>query len=185
MINGIVIALLVAYPVLVYVGIDQVEPRVLGVILVAGLLLRYWIMPRGHREMLWVLVVLSCFAIGVTLFNSAQMLLLYPVVVNLALLLVFGFSLWRPPTAIEYIARLTQDGELSQGGVEYTRKVTWTWCGFFVVNATIAAWTASYASLEVWTLYNGLISYAAIAVLMSIEWLVRQRVKNDSDARGG
>jgi uncharacterized membrane protein len=89
---------------------------------------------------------------------------------------LFGCSLWRPPTVVERIARLTRP-DLPASGVAYTRKVTWVWCGFFVVNAAAAAWTAVYGSLEMWTLYNGLLAYLAIATLFLIEWLIRRRVQ--------
>ena len=50
--------------------------------------------------------------------------------------------------------------------VVYTRRVTQVWCGFFVVNGLIAVATALWASTAVWTLYNGLLSYVAMGVLM-------------------
>jgi uncharacterized membrane protein len=44
------------------------------------------------------------------------------------------------------------------------------------VNALIALWTTT-ASLEVWTLYNGLIAYVLVALLISAEWLYRGHYK--------
>ena len=51
------------------------------------------------------------------------------------------------------------------------------WCGFFVVNGAVAAATALWATPAVWALYNGLLSYVAMGVLMGGEWLVRRRVR--------
>ena len=51
--------------------------------------------------------------------------------------------------------------------------VTLVWCGFFVVNGAIAAWTALAAPLSWWTVYNGLVSYGLMAVLFGAEWLAR------------
>jgi uncharacterized membrane protein len=51
------------------------------------------------------------------------------------------------------------------------------WCGFFVVNGLIATATALWASAGVWALYNGLLSYVAMGLLMGGEWLVRRRVR--------
>jgi uncharacterized membrane protein len=55
----------------------------------------------------------------------------------------------------------------------YLRKVTLVWLGFFVANAAISAATAMSGSLELWTLYNGLISYLIMAGLFAGEWIVR------------
>ncbi|MGF1755265.1 hypothetical protein L4C33_16930, partial [Vibrio makurazakiensis] len=99
----------------------------------------------------------------------------YPVVVNLCMLVVFASSLRQPQTIIERLARL-QEPDLAQSGVMYTRKVTKVWCLFFVINGSIALYTC-FQSLEVWTLYNGLISYLLAGSLFSIEWLVRQKVR--------
>ena len=59
----------------------------------------------------------------------------------------------------------------------YTRRVTQVWCGFFVVNGLIAVATALWASPAAWALWNGLLSYVAMGVLMAGEWLVRRRVR--------
>jgi uncharacterized membrane protein len=62
--------------------------------------------------------------------------------------------------------------------------VTLAWCGFFLVNGTIAAWTALAAPLAWWTLYNGLLSYLLIAALFGAEWVARgvyrRRVAGDA-----
>ena len=58
------------------------------------------------------------------------------------------------------------------------RNVTWAWCGFFILNGAIASWTALYASLATWTLYNGAISYGLIAVMFTGEWLVRHQLRS-------
>ena len=106
---------------------------------------------------------------------NALPLKLYPVLVNAVLLIVFGLSLWRPPSVVERLARLTQP-DLPPRGVAYTRQVTRVWCAFFVVNGGLAAATALWASDAVWALYNGLLAYGLMGALFAGEWLVRQRV---------
>ncbi len=73
---------------------------------------------------------------------------------------------------IERFARF-HNKNLSSNAVKYTRKVTIIWCIFFVINGLIALYTAFYASLEIWTLYNGLISYVLMGSLFVIEYIVR------------
>ena len=89
---------------------------------------------------------------------------------------LFAMSLWRGPSVVERLARL-REPDFPPAAVVYTRRVTQVWCGFFVVNGLIAVATALWASTAVWTLYNGLLSYVAMGVLMGAEWLVRRRVR--------
>lgn len=170
--------LLVLYPVLIYVGIKSFGPRILAVLLVALALARLAIQrlarqPLGNGG--WLLLA-AALAGGVTLMTGSLVgLKSYPVVVNLVLLSVFAISLWRSPTVIERLARL-QTPDLPPQAIVYTRKVTWVWCVFFVVNGSIAAATVP-ASEQIWALYNGFLSYIAMGALMGGEYLVRLRVQ--------
>ena len=92
------------------------------------------------------------------------------------LLAVFAISLRYPPSAIERLARL-QEPDLPESGVRYTRRVTQVWCGFFIVNGSIALATVLWASDAAWALYNGLIAYLLMGLLFAAEWLVRRRVR--------
>jgi len=61
--------------------------------------------------------------------------------------------------------------------VRYTRRVTQIWCLFFILNGTIATFTCLHGDMALWTLWNGLLSYLLIGLLMAGEWLVRQRIR--------
>jgi uncharacterized membrane protein len=67
--------------------------------------------------------------------------------------------------------------DLPPFAVIYTRRVTGVWCGFFVLNGSLALATALWASNQVWALYNGLLAYVMMGALFGGEWLVRRRVK--------
>lgn len=107
--------------------------------------------------------------------RSHHLLLWYPVVVNTLLLGMFGASLWSSMPLVERIARL-KEPDLPPAGVRYTRRVTQVWCGFFIVNGSVAAFTCGYGDTDLWTLWNGMIAYLLMGALMAGEWLVRQRV---------
>jgi uncharacterized membrane protein len=116
-------------------------------------------------------------AIGlVALYDRDLSVRLYPAFMNAALLVAFAQTLVSGPSMIERFARLMEP-DLSEAGVRYTRKVTWVWIGFFAINGAIAAGTALYADWDVWTLYNGVLAYIAIGVLLGGEYLVRRRVR--------
>lgn len=133
----------------------------------------------SKRKQPW-LKLTSLLAISVLLFtvvfDQVIGVLLYPVAMNTGLLFIFAYSLYRKPSVIETLARL-QEPELDAFAIKYTEKVTLVWCLFFCINGSIALYTALYSSIEQWTLYNGLISYILMGILMSVEWLVRLKVK--------
>lgn len=76
---------------------------------------------------------------------------------------------------VERLARL-REPNLPPEGVRYTRKVTLVWCGFFVGNGTMALFTVLQGDMHLWTLWNGMVAYILMGMLMAAEWLVRQRV---------
>lgn len=99
--------------------------------------------------------------------------LLYPVVINLVTAIVFGLSLIYPPTLIERIARRTHP-DLDARGVAYTRQVTKIWFSFSLINSIVSLTTVLYGDLQLWALYNGLISYVLMGILFAGEFIVRQ-----------
>lgn len=163
-----------AYPLLVYWGLGRFEPRWMAVPLVGMAVVR----AVATRERVWLVTAAGALVLAGTsmLGNHALPLKLYPVLVNTMLLAVFATSLVYPPSVIERLARL-REPELPPSGVAYTRRVTQVWCGFFVVNGSIALGTALWASDATWALYNGLIAYGLMGVLFAGEWLVRRRVR--------
>ncbi|MFV0262348.1 MAG: hypothetical protein ACK5JN_07920 [Kluyvera sp.] len=109
------------------------------------------------------------------LLKSHQLLLFYPVVVNAVMLAVFGGSLWSAMPIVERLARLSEP-DLPVAGVRYTRKVTQLWSAFFIINGSIALFTALHGDMALWTLWNGMIAYLLMGLLMGGEWLVRRRM---------
>lgn len=178
--NLLWVALTATYPLLVYLGLAHAEPRVMALLLLVLGLARF-ATAGASRQALAVAFAGLCLAAVTALSNDALPLKLYPVAVNLALLLLFGLSLWKGPTVVERLARL-HEPQLDAAGVAYTRRVTQVWCLFFVVNGGIALGTALWASQQVWALYNGLIAYGLIGLLMGGEWLVRRRVRAKKSA---
>jgi uncharacterized membrane protein len=170
----LVTAATLAYPLVVYLGFGRWNPAWMALALAALLFLRAW----SGRDPVWLATGCGALVLGAAagLGDSAVPLKLYPVMVSGVLLAVFGFSLWRPPTVIERIARLAEP-QLPAAGVAYTRKVTLAWCGFFLANGAISAATALWGSEQAWILWNGLLSYAMVGLFFAGEWLLRQRLR--------
>ncbi|WP_377158322.1 hypothetical protein ACFJIX_05530 [Roseateles sp. UC29_93] len=167
-----------AYPLLVYLGLAHAQPRDLALLLAALAALRA-LARRGSAEARlwwWSAAGAALLAGAAALMNQSLPLKLYPVLVNAGLLGLFGVSLWHGPPIVERLARLTEP-DLDERGQRYTRRVTQVWCGFFVMNGGIALATALWADDKVWALYNGLVSYVLIGLLMGGEYLMRLWVR--------
>lgn len=167
-------ALTAAWPLAVWLLGQRLEPRWLAV----GLVLVGALRLVTARERLWVGLGVGALVLAAVaaLSNEAWPLRWYPVLVNGALLALFGATLLRPPSMVERLARL-REPDLPPHAVAYTRQVTKAWCAFFVANGTVAAGTALFASDAGWALYNGGIAYALMGLMAGGEYLVRRRVQ--------
>jgi uncharacterized membrane protein len=180
LLSAALVAVSVAYPVVVYLALGHVSPRWIALLLVVLALLRAWL----TRESFWLVAaaLAGVLALASAVGDRWGPLRLYPALVNLVMLGLFATSLWRGPTVVERLARL-RESNFPLAAVAYTRRVTQVWCGFFVVNGFIAMATALWASPAAWALWNGLLSYVAMGALMGGEWLVRRRVRSRIAAR--
>ncbi len=183
--NLVFAALTLTYPLAIWLLGGRVEPRWLALSLVLLGALR--LAATGQR--MWIGLALGAFALAAItgVLNVGWPLRWYPVFINGSLLVLFGVTLFRPPSMAERLARL-REPELPVHAVEYTRKVTMAWCGFFIVNGSLAAATSLWGTDAQWALYNGGIAYGLMGVFAGVECLVRRRVKKQHEVpfpRGG
>ena len=118
--------------------------------------------------------------------NQSVFLKLYSVVISVVLLSVFGSTLFFEPNLCFRFAVMA-DKSIAGSSYEaqvcaYCRKVTVVWCCFFIINGSIAAYTALHdfgsedLNNKIWSVYNGGISYILMGLLFSVELLVRKMV---------
>lgn len=164
-----------AYPFLVYFGMEHVDTPVFALILGAVWLIRApsLLKQPGGR---WMVGAALAYCVMLAFSGEAVLLRWYPTLISLLLLFVFAFSLRFGPPIVERIARLREPG-LPDAAIPYTRKVTWVWVGFFVFNALTSTVLTLWEPLSWWTLYNGLIVYFIMGTLFAGEWLLRQRLR--------
>ncbi|WP_404420640.1 hypothetical protein [Thalassospira australica] len=173
----------VTYPVLVYFGLSVFSPQIILIGLLIIVLLRAVTFVFAKRYAAAGLAVLV--AGIVTIGGVASELLairFYPVIVSLTMGSVFTVTLFTDKPMVERLARMRMP-DLDDYSIAYTRKLTKIWIGFFVTNALIAGWTALYANMEIWTLYNGLISYILMGLLFIGEWPVRRMLRARHDRK--
>lgn len=170
----VVIVLSIAYPFIIYWGLQRYQASNLLPLLLVLLGLRWLAVGRASERIVLIGILAAVILIALT-WGHQLGLKFYPAMVNLGFLVLFAGSLVSPPCIIERVARI-KNPDLAPEGVAYTLKVTWMWSGFFLINGTLAAITALWTSNEVWILYNGFIAYLLIGALAGGEWLVRRRV---------
>jgi len=171
--------LLLAWPFVVWLGLTHNSLHWL-LPLIALLLILRWRQARknsGPMRTVMQSVALAGIALCVAsaLLRTHQLLLFYPVAVNGIMLTVFGGSLWTTMPLVERLARL-RTPDLPPQGVRYTRRVTQVWCLFFIINGSVALFTALRGDMQLWTAWNGMAAYLLMGTLMAGEWIVRRRV---------
>ena len=170
------VGLLALYPFIIYFGIRVLPASFFGLLLAALVVLRFSVVSSDERAVaLPVMLLLLAYAIGATIVGRTQALLYYPVLVNGLLCIVFALSLRKDEALLLRLVR-SRGIPMSEYGPGYLTRLTAVWAGFFALNGMVALWTTT-ASLEVWTLYNGLISYLLVATLILGEWLFRRHYK--------
>jgi uncharacterized membrane protein len=176
LLNGLIACLTLGYPFLVWFSLGYFQPRTLALIL-AGLLIVRVLLSRINKSITpFILVICVLFLLAAAWVNQTGWLLVYPVLVSLLFFTVFTASLFYPPTVVERLARL-EDPQLPSKGVAYTKKVTQVWSVFFLFNTVVSLVTVYYGDHWLWSLYNGFIFYLLMGLLMSIEMVVRRKVR--------
>ncbi len=176
MLAAVGVALGITYPLLLWYGLthwptERVEALVLAT-LVVGAWLRLRKVGKELRRSVAAapLAAIALAAAGLAL-DDPRLVLALPALVNLAFLLTFATSLRTVPM-VERYARLVKP-VLPPSEVRYCRTVTLVWCGFFVLNAATAASLAIWSSYDLWAIFTGIVSYAAMGLLFAVEYAVR------------
>ena len=189
--KAIVLIVNLLYPFAVLFGLRRLDapyrvfPLALAFIVILNLLSN---IPSFRKGDFKVFLRIAIMALAGTLIivlilvtENAGLAKLYPVIVNIMLLLFFGLSIFWPPTVIWRLATMKEkdletspDRELAEA---YCRKVTIVWCVFFIMNSMISLATSLWASDGIWTLYNGLISYILMGMLFGGEILLRRKLR--------
>lgn len=171
-IKGIVITLFILYPFLVGWSLSHGQFIWVSALLVALGIIRLF--SKSH-SLMWPLTWFAILCGGLSLIlKDHAWLKMYPVLMSLGALIIFASTLIKPPSMIERFARLVEPN-LPESGVVWTKKVTLVWCIFFACNAVIALMTVFLASMQVWVIYNGFLSYVLMGLLFVGEFILRKR----------
>jgi len=167
--------LLLSYPVLVWLALQQASPRAVAAVMVAAFAAVAGAALFRTDELLLFLLrrfgVLVVFALMAAAFDDPLALKLLPAFTHLWLLGTFAATLRQGPPFAEHFARRAHGGDLPGFLRPYTRNVTIVWCVFFAINAVVYAWLAVAAPLETWAFYTGFGCYALSFALIAGEYV--------------
>ncbi len=176
-IGGMTAVVQIAYPLLTLAVGTALGPRAaaaaLLVVVLPGLL-RMAFRPAERSPLsLGLGAGMVALLLAAVFVGSAGFILAYPSFVNAVFLLQFASTLVHGPPFVERLARL-QVSDLTRAESRYCRSVTLAWCGFFILNGSLATALAVLAPRPWWAIYTGVISYILVGVVFSVEYLVRK-----------
>lgn len=129
-----------------------------------------------RRAALQLPAIALVFALIGWILNNGTWLLVMPAATQATFGLAFLRSVDRKRARtplIEHFARMVK-AELSVEEQAHCRRWTLIWGIYLIALAGLGLVLARFASLKVWTLYVGLLSYVLVGALFAVEYLVRK-----------
>ncbi len=170
-----VVALAVAsYPFVLVAGLDHLAARTIGACALAIVLAAFAVSGTGRKRLVYLLVrrfgILVVLLAIATATDEPVLLKLLPSLTSLWLLATFSLTLRERHSMVEQFAIASHDG-FPDFLLPYCRRVTWVWCGFFLVNAIVGIVLAIAGTPREWALYTGAISYLLVGLLAAGEYV--------------
>ncbi|MBU0622012.1 MAG: hypothetical protein KJ795_09200 [Gammaproteobacteria bacterium] len=174
----LLLAAFIAYPILLHVFIlkDEVEMWQLMFVFAPLLIVAAWVLFRIAGKVWWPLLALAFLGaiyfivtsdygrIGLLAVNG-----LSHATLNLFLLWLFGRTLFRGrEPLISQISRHI-NGELKPEVVDYTRKVTIAWCGYFAGQVTVSLLLYLFAPLSAWSFFINVLNLPLLILMFVAE----------------
>ncbi|MCI5850074.1 MAG: hypothetical protein MR009_00735 [Sutterellaceae bacterium] len=172
--------LAVIWPIAVAAAASTGEMRLFLEAAFCVFLVRAALAVRGPAQKLLPSLLGAAVSAAALALHADEAVLWYPVLVNASFLSLFALSFLGQETVVERIASRMSRAPLPPRGRQYCRRVTLAWCVFFTANGLVALATVLSGSREAWVLWNGVLSYGAIGLMMAGEYLVRRRVLRDA-----
>jgi uncharacterized membrane protein len=174
MLKGILIAgLFISYPYLIYRGMESGMNWLAPVTCSGVFLYRAW-----RSQSFRTRIVNGLFAIALltgAFYVQTLTAKILPVLVQLVLMAFFGHTLLKDnsPSLIERIV-LLQFPDSPATLSHYCWQLTLVWTVFFAVNALVCTVLAVWGSGFWWALYNGVVIYVIMGVLVIGEYVYRR-----------
>ena len=161
------------YPFLIFWGLKVgVSLRLLSLFFLSGIFCTFFRLKKR-------IVLLIGFALlfGLFISNDPIFVRFYPVCMNGLFAATFLLSLKSTPIVEIFAKKMGK--HIDDKAKKYTYNVTVAWGIFLSFNA-LASLITVFSSIEIWTFYNGFLSYILIGIASTIEYLIRKRVEQCS-----
>ena len=168
--RGVLFSLIVlSYPIFIYYLLSHGLPW-FGALLVITILI--WRIRTNPNRLWWISAILMAVALIGYFLGPAVISKAIPILIHLTLFTVF----WRSLKATPLITAFAQLDfpKLPDGIADYCRSLTIVWAGFFAFNILLGLWLAFASDDKFWAIYNGLIVYLLLVVLIVGEYVWRR-----------
>jgi uncharacterized membrane protein len=172
-VNTLLSVLFIAFPFLIYFGLNYFNSVFFAILLFLLLLIRITLMPAKNWLKTIIVILISIYCLSIGLSDGDKVLRYYPVLMTLYVAILFGLSLLDDVPIIEKFAQLSGK-PYPIGARIYMRTLTKIWILLLLANASIAIYSACCRSIDFWIFYNGFLSYIIIFGFMACEWIFRQ-----------
>lgn len=171
----LILAALLAYPAIIHISVAFHRPLlVTGMWLVVSVVGLAVAVRRGSAP--WSLLFGAVLTAGIALWwwgEVVDLMYLPPVLINVALMVLFGRTLL--PGATPLVARIASlwRGPLDPVLSLYTRRVTIAWTVFFALMVVESIVLALFAPLHIWSLFTNFLNYIFVLLFFVIEYQLR------------
>lgn len=174
--RGIAVALVVAYPLVVFFGLRFFTPREVAIavgIVFAIRLVAVFASPQrlDVNANIAFTAALGVPVLAALFLNDELALRLVPALVNFAMLVTFGVTLRGVPIIERFAAMV--DPDLTDAKKRHCRQFTVLWCVYFFVNGLVCA-ALAFGPQPLWVFHTGLLSYLLMGLLFAAEFVVRR-----------
>lgn len=172
--STIIVLTILVYPFAVYFGIQHFSPMFFACILILVALARFCLLTNEKTlsaQLIFALTVL--YSGSIYLFDSENLLLLYPAFISLIMCMLFGASLRQKYTIIERMA-IAAGTSITPNITKYTWRLTAIWSGILLANTCLSVYLALYSSREAWAVYTGFVCYVIFGGIFLVEYVYRQ-----------
>jgi len=168
----LITCLFLVYPYLIYQGMERGMAWIAPTFF-SSLYLIQAFTAKTTKTKLTKIIIAIMLLLGAYYLQSVTAKIL-PVLIQLMLMYFFGRTLQKGkgPSFIESFVRLEYP-EFPPYVSAYCTKLTILWTSFFAMNAVICVLLAIWGTNYWWTLFNGVVIYLMIGVLMIGEYIYR------------
>lgn len=180
------VALIVTYPLFIFLTLVVFKLPIsivsIGMMIIAIAYFGFF-HTKGKRN--WSAILLGLVAIVVLITQSETVLKFYPICLTLVFLVAFGVPLLRGKPIITTFAMIMDSAIETHPGrgilERCCKALNIMWCIHFIISLAINFFIVFGSTLQIWTLYNALISYLVQGVLITIQFPIVSLANRKAD----